>query len=79
MNVLRKVLLVNDQLLGVYDLDKPIVVCADASPYGVGAILSQIYEGKEKPIVFSSGTLYPKIFANTQRSLSYYLCYKKIP
>ncbi|XP_050521685.1 uncharacterized protein K02A2.6-like [Daktulosphaira vitifoliae] len=54
-----KELLLNNQLLGIYDSKKPIIVYADASPYGVGAILVQLFDREEKPICFSSSTLSP--------------------
>lgn len=40
-----------------YDPSKPIVIACDASPYGVGAVLSHIIEGEEKPVMFVSSTL----------------------
>jgi len=32
-------------------------VCADGSPYGVGAILCQVVDGVEKPVLFASSSL----------------------
>lgn len=46
-----------NQVLEIYDKNKPIVVCADGSPYGVGAILSQVVDGVEKPVLFASSSL----------------------
>ena len=41
-----------------YDLKKPFLLACDASPYGVGAVISHFMEkGKEKPIAFASRTL----------------------
>ena len=40
-----------------YDPSKQLVLATDSSPYGTGAILSQIEEGIEKPIAFASKTL----------------------
>jgi len=54
-----KCLLLQNQVLEIYDQRKPIVVCADASPYGVGAILAQVVDGVEKPVLFESSTLSP--------------------
>ncbi|XP_062704249.1 uncharacterized protein K02A2.6-like [Aedes albopictus] len=44
-----KELIMKNNLLQLYDPNKPIVVAADASPYGVGAVLSHIVDGEEKP------------------------------
>ncbi|CAI6366913.1 unnamed protein product [Macrosiphum euphorbiae] len=54
-----KTLLLQNQVLEIYDQKKPIVVCADGSPYGVGAILSQVVDGVEKPVLFASSSLSP--------------------
>ncbi|UYV80096.1 K02A2.6-like, partial [Cordylochernes scorpioides] len=40
-----------------FNEDLPILVNCDASEYGVGAILSQIDHGVERPVVFASRTL----------------------
>ena len=55
-------------LLVHYDLKKPLRLACDASPYGVGAVISHIMEnGEERPIAFASRTLtasernYPQI------------------
>ena len=37
----------------------PIVVSADASSYGVGAVLALMIDGKERPVCFASRTLMP--------------------
>ena len=52
--------LTSDSLLVHYDPDvKPVLGC-DASPYGVGAVLShQFMDGVEKPITFASQTRAP--------------------
>ena len=53
-----KELLCNAPCLPHYDVSKPCVVSADASPYGVGAVLSQTDEqGHERPVYFASRTL----------------------
>eukprot|EP00102_Acyrthosiphon_pisum_P025989 XP_016663199.1 PREDICTED: uncharacterized protein LOC107884813 [Acyrthosiphon pisum] len=54
-----KSLLLQNQVLEIYDQKKPIVVCADGSPYGVGAILSQVVDEVEKPVLFASSSLSP--------------------
>jgi len=53
-----KKLLHSATLLVHYDPDKEITLSCDASPYGVGAVLSHVMEdGLEKPVGFVSRTL----------------------
>lgn len=52
-----KDLLLSNDLLVHYDPAKPIVIHCDASPYGLGAILSHVIKGKDKPVLFASCTL----------------------
>ena len=41
-----------------YDSSKPLQLACDASPFGVGAVLSQVDEnGYERPVAFASRTL----------------------
>ncbi|KAL4088576.1 hypothetical protein QTP88_023665 [Uroleucon formosanum] len=47
--------LIKSQLLVTYNPDLPLVVTC--SSYGVGAVLSYLIEGEEKPILFASSTL----------------------
>ena len=55
-----KVLLQSDALLVHFDSTKPLLVYADASPYGVGAVLAhKMPDNSEKPIAFASHTLTP--------------------
>lgn len=54
-----KELLLSDNVLALYDPSKETILSCDASPYGVGCVLSQIFDGIEKPILFVSSTLSP--------------------
>lgn len=52
--------LTSDCVLVHFDPAKPLILACDASPYGVGAVLSHRMEnGKDQPIAFSSRTLAP--------------------
>lgn len=60
--------LVSSQVLVQYNPDLPLRLATDASPYGVGAVISHVFpNGEEKPITFASRTLtqaeknYPQI------------------
>jgi transposase InsO family protein len=52
-----KQLLLDNNVLEPFDMNKPIVLSTDASPYGVSAILSHLVKGIEKPVLFASSTL----------------------
>lgn len=54
-----KKLLVTNDVLEPYDPSKPLILTTDASPYGVGAVLSHQVGQIEKPVCFASSTLTP--------------------
>lgn len=52
-----KEILTTDLLLAYPNFDEPFIVTTDASNVAIGAVLSQIFEGKERPIAYLSRTL----------------------
>ena len=52
-----KDMLTSSALLVHYDPSQPLVLSCDASQYGIGAVLSQVYNGDEKPVAYASRTL----------------------
>ena len=56
---LSKDLLLHSPALVHFDPQLPISVVADSSSYGLGAVLSHIVDGQERPVCFASRTLLP--------------------
>ena len=54
-----KGILNSSDLLVHYDPNKELVLSCDAPPHGLGAVLSHIINGKERPISYASRTLSP--------------------
>lgn len=76
-----KNLIVKNNILELYDPEKPIIVASDASPYGAGACMSNLVNGVENPDLFASSTLSSPTennYSQLHRSLSNCLCNKKI-
>ena len=72
-----KRLLQSPNLLVHFDGSKPLVLACDASPCGVGAVLShQQEDGSERPIAFASRTLAPaeKKYSQFKVQLNQKLC-----
>lgn len=55
-NTLKKIIS-TDQILAYPQFELPFILTTDASGYALGAVLSQMQEGIERPIAFASRTL----------------------
>lgn len=49
--------LTSDQILSYPDFNVPFILTSDASNFALGALLSQMQDGNERPIAFASPTL----------------------
>ena len=55
-----KKLLVSSKVLVHFDVDKPLILSCDVSPYGVGAVFSQAIDDESKhPVAYASRSLMP--------------------
>ena len=54
-----KTMLQDDTFLTHYNPTKELTLACDASPYGVGAVLSHRIQNEERPVAFASRTLAP--------------------
>jgi hypothetical protein len=52
-----KKLLTSSLVLVPYKSTKPLIVTADASPTGIGGVISLLIDGVERPVAFTSRTL----------------------
>ena len=54
-----KLLVTRTPTLTFFELNRPTVVCTDASQYGLGGVLYQEHEGELRPVAYCSKTLTP--------------------
>ena len=68
-----KEMLVSTQLLVHYDSETELILASDASPHGVGSVLShRMEDGTERPIAYASRTLSPaeKTYSQLEKEAS---------
>ena len=53
INNIKKIL-ASDEVLVHYDPNHPMILACDASPLGVGAVLSYTVDGVERPVAYAS-------------------------
>lgn len=58
MNQIKNAL-VSPQVLAYPDFEQPFILATDASGKAIGAVLSQIQDGRERPLAYASRTLNP--------------------
>ena len=74
-----KRLLVTAPVLARYNPSLPIRLVGDASAYGIGAVISHVFEdGSERPVAFASCTL-SKLSSNRKGGIILNLWYPKVP
>lgn len=73
--------IMSSKLLLIYpDFDKPFILTTDASNYAIGAVLTQLVDGHERPIAYLSRTLSKaeeKYSATAKELLAIYFAAKK--
>ena len=71
-----------EPLLIYPDFTQPFIVACDASTKAIGAVLSQIREGEERPVAYCSrqlNTAESKYSVTELRVISIFVCYQAIP
>lgn len=56
-----KKMLPDKSVLQLYDVKKALQIMCDASEYGLGAVLSHVENGIEKPVAFASQSFSPSV------------------
>ena len=60
--------LLDSQVLVHYDPTCPVVVSCDASPFGIEAVLANVVNGEERPVLFISRSLMQAEKSYSQRA-----------